>query len=1002
MSQRQRFFSRSAIAVAVAMAAGATAPAIAAEGAAMIEEVTVTGSRIPRAGFDTMLPATVLDSEFIEARAFTNPADALNQLPSFGLPGNSTEGNQDSASVGQNFVNFFGLGSQRTLTLVNGRRFVSSNAPTLLSGAAPGLQVDLNVIPTSMIERIETVAVGGAPVYGADAIAGTVNVILKDDFEGLQIGGTWGSATEDNDLEEENFEILWGTNFDGGRGNIVVAYEHNNREGLIENQRPHLNEGWQFREPVNGTSEFARILVPNARANIVAPGGVVTPGPVLQPFRDTGALGTDANGTPIYRAFGPDGSLQPYDVGQATGNSVWSIGGEGIFLPDLTSLYTPLDRDIVTAFTTYDVTDRVEIYGEFFFANNNSQELVNQPAYQSGFFGQESRPLLFSTDHPLLSPTARNQIENEFGLNEFYLQRASVDLGDRRVDNELNMWRVVAGMRGDFDIGDRTLNWDMSWNRGQSDANSRQTDIVSDRFFYAMDVVDVGNGPQCRVVAEPTSRPTDPAVAFGASQKDNEFTECVPLDLFGAGRPSADVIDYLTADYVSNTEIVQEVYELNANMDVIDLPAGPATVAAGFMHRQESGRFDAGGFLALGLSRNQPVNGITGGYETDEYYAEAFVPIVSESMDIPFVENFSIEGAFRTVDNSLAGSDDIWTIGGRLSPVADVEFRGNVTRSVRAPALTELFLPLSGTGSFAADPCDNRNVDSGQTPATRRANCVAEGIDPDTFVSSVQNASVQGFTGGNLNLENEVADAWTVGVVLRPRWVEDLTVAIDWVDIEIEEAIENFTLTQIMQSCYDSPAFPNSFCGQFNRQPDGQLPPINAFTSGYVNAGVRSFEALTVDADWTTPLAEWPMMGSFENPGMLNVGAYMFFPQESVTNIQGAIDDSLGEPDTAEEQIQLNLTYVRDNLSVFWQTRYIGEATIDNDDAPLDRNVLELKATFLFNAGVRYRFNENVMASLNVDNVFDNQPQAAAIASGWDNVYDNRGRFLRAGIQINL
>lgn len=1002
MSQRQRFFSRSALAVAVAMAAGATAPAIAAEGAEMIEEVTVTGSRIPRAGFDTMLPATVLDSEFIEARAFTNPADALNQLPSFGLPGNSTEGNQDSASVGQNFVNFFGLGSQRTLTLVNGRRFVSSNAPTLLSGAAPGLQVDLNVIPTGLIERIETVAVGGAPIYGADAIAGTVNVILKDDFEGLQVGGTWGSATEENDLEEENLEILFGTNFAEGRGNLVVSFEHNNREGLIEAERPHLDEGWQFREPSDPNSEFARVLVANAHANIVSPGGAVTPGTQLLPNFGVGSLGTDGNGDEIYRTFGPDGTLVPYNVGTPTGNAVWSVDGEGIFLPDVTALFTPLDRDLVNAFATYDVTDRIEAYGEFFYANTNSQELVNQPAYQSGFFGEESQALLFSTSHPLLTPTARNQLENEFGLNEFYLQRASVDLGDRRVDNELQMWRVVAGLRGDLDIGDRTLNWDMSWNRGQSDANSRQADVVSERFFYALDVVDTADGPACRVAVDPTARPTDPADQFGAAQKVNEFDDCVPLDLFGQGRPSDAAIDYISADYVSNTEIVQEVFELNANMDVIDLPAGPATIAGGYLHREESGRFDAGGFLALGISRNQAVNGITGGYETDEYYAETFVPVVSESMDIPFVENFSIEGAFRSVDNDLAGTDDIWTIGGRLSPVADIEIRGNKTRSVRAPALTELFLPLSGTGSFASDPCDNRFVDSGPNPAVRRANCVADGIDPDTFVSRVANASVQGRTGGNLGLENEVADAWTVGVVLRPRWVEDLTVAIDWVDIEIEEAIENFTLTQIMQSCYDSPSFPNNFCGQFNRQADGQLPPVNAFVSGYVNAGVRSFEALTIDADWTTPLAEWPVLGGFDNPGMLNVGAYMFFPQESVTNIQGAIDDSQGEPDTAEEQIQLNLTYVRDNLSVFWQTRYIGEAVIDNDDAPTDRNVLELKETFLFNAGVRYRFNENVMASLNVDNVFDNQPQAAAIASGWDGVYDNRGRFLRAGIQVNL
>lgn len=210
------------------------------ETGAMIETMVVTGSRIPRAGFDTMLPATVINSEFLEAGGFTNAADALNEVPSFGLPASSTQGDQSGFSVGQNFVNFFGLGSQRTLTLVNGRRFVSSNAPTIFSDGAPGLQVDLNVIPSSMIERIETVAVGGAPIYGADAIAGTVNVILKDDFEGFEVGGSFGSNFDEGDMDEETFNLLYGVNFADGRGNLVFGFERNEREGLIRSDRKHL------------------------------------------------------------------------------------------------------------------------------------------------------------------------------------------------------------------------------------------------------------------------------------------------------------------------------------------------------------------------------------------------------------------------------------------------------------------------------------------------------------------------------------------------------------------------------------------------------------------------------------------------------------------------------------------------------------------------------------------------------------------------------------------
>lgn len=305
-------------AILVASGVGVSSvPVHAQSGQSVIEEVVVTGSRIPRAGFDTMLPATVLDSEFLEARAFTNIADALNEVPAFGLPGSSTQGVQSGFSVGQSFVNFFGLGSQRTLTLVNGRRFVSSNAPTIFSDGAPGLQVDMNVLPSSMIERVETIAVGGAPIYGADAIAGTVNVILKDDFEGFEIGGSWGDHPDEGDFEERQLDLLWGASYADGRGNVVIAFQYNDREGLIGSDRDHLARGWQFREPA-GDSEFTRVLVSNATANIVCRGGVITPDPFLLPNVGGGAVDTDTNGDPVFLQFGRDGSLVPYNVGQPT------------------------------------------------------------------------------------------------------------------------------------------------------------------------------------------------------------------------------------------------------------------------------------------------------------------------------------------------------------------------------------------------------------------------------------------------------------------------------------------------------------------------------------------------------------------------------------------------------------------------------------------------------------------------------------------------------------
>ncbi len=961
---------------------------------AIIEEVIVTGSRIPRAGFDTLVPAIVVDSQFIDDRGFTDVASALNEVPAFGVPGNSTEGGQQSQSVGQNFVNFFGLGSQRTLTLVNGRRFVSSNSPALFVGANAGLQVDLNVIPASLIERIETIAVGGAPIYGADAIAGTVNVIMKDDFEGFDIGTSYGVSSE-SDMEETEFSVVWGANTADGRGNVVMSVEYTDRKGMIESDRDHHRAGWQFREPADPASPYARELVANAHANIVSNDGVITPGELLLPNFGIG------NFDGQYLQFAPDGSLRPYDVGSPTGNAVWSLGGEGLFLPDVTALFTPLERTLATAFARYEIMEGVEAFGELWVSHMNATEAANQPAYQSGFFGNESLSLEFPITHPLLTPSAQATLagltDGAVPITTFHLQRSSVDLDPTNGSNnaEMNMIRTVGGLRGDFEVGSRFFNWDVSYNFGKSTSDTRSTDVVSERFMYALDVIPdpVTGELGCRVVVDPASRPVDAASPFGTTLQGARYDDCVPLDIFGYGRPSAEALDYIAVNTVAKTVTQQQVVSANIGGDLFELPGGSFGVAVGVEHREEKGNFQSGGFSELGLGRSVPVASVLGEYESDELYAEFFAPLVSEDMDIPLVSSLSMEGAFRSMDNSLAGKDEAWTIGGRYAPIPDIEIRGNVTRSVRAPALTELFLPKSGLFSFANDPCDQRYVDQGPNPATRRANCISDGIaDPDNFVSNVANASVNGVTGGNLALKNEVADAFTVGAIFRPRFVEGLSLAIDYVDIDIEDAIESFTLTQIMESCYDQAGFPNAFCSLFTRQANGQLPPSNAFESGFVNAGQRTFKGITAEATYSMDL----MAGQFDfSASLLNL-------REDITKIQESIQDDTGEIGQSEWQGQMNFRYSRDQWAGMLQTRYIGGGPWSNDDAVDARDVMENDAVWLINGSFVYDINETVGLQLNINNILDELPSPGAIASGNDGVYSNIGRFYRFGVTVSL
>ncbi len=957
-----------------------------------VEEIVVTGSRIPRAGFDTLQPAIVIDSQFLEDRGFTDVASALNELPAFGIPGNSTQGTQGSQSVGQNFVNLYGLGSQRTLTLVNGRRFVPGNSPSLGTAANAGAQVDLNMIPTVLIDRIETISIGGAPIYGADAIAGTVNIIMKDDFEGFDIHSSYGISAE-GEMEETVFSLAWGTNSADGRGNVTLAYQFTDREGMIESDMPHHQAGWQFREA--GDPDFDLSLIAPGYANIVSNNGVITPGTLMLPNFGIGAWPDGS-----YLQFTPSGGLQPYDVGTPTANAVWSVGGEGLFLPDVTALYSPLKRNLLTAFANYELAPQVEVFSEVWAAQSESVELVNQPAYQSGFFGDESFALNFSIDHPFLSQEARDALVG-YGVDNFYMHRASTDLQPaNQSKGKVNMFRGVVGLRGDLTAGDRDFSWEVSYNRGRTDQSTDDQDIDSRRFFYALDAVNTANGVQCRVVADPSSRPVEASDPFGTSLPSNIYDDCVPLNIFGQGAPSPAALAYINVLEQATSTIDQEVIEANfGSGNLFDLPAGGFGFHVGVSTRQERSEFRPSGFTQGSYGRNTALQPVAGEFRSDEIYGEFYAPLLSEDMDIPLVTDLSIEGAYRYIDNDFAGTDDVWTVGLKYAPIPDLEVRGNVTRSVRAPAIQELFLPQSGTGSFAGDPCDATLVNSGPNPAARQANCEAGGgglppIDTSTFVSQVRNASVQGTTGGNASLLNETADAWTVGLIMRPRFLDGMQWSIDYVDFDITEAITEFTLTQVMNACYDAEDFPNTFCTQFTRQPNGQLPPNNAFTVGFVNAGQRTFKAVVSELLYGFDAlgGTWDIFGSLQHV------------TESTRTLLGTTTDFKGEVGNgyAEWQANLRVRYSRDQWTAFLQPRFIGEGIWDNDAAPDRFSIPGEDNVWIFNAGFRYDFTDTISAQLNINNLTDELPSPHVIATGTDFIYDNIGRFYRVGFDIRL
>ena len=1020
-----------------------------------LEEIVVTGSRITRAGFDTLQPATVLDGDFINMRGFDNAAQALNELPQFGIPGSSNQGGQDSRNVGQNIVNLFGLGSQRTLTLINGRRTVGQNTPAFSGGgASPGLQVDLNIIPTGLIERIETIETGGAPIYGSDAIAGTVNVILKDDYEGLEMDFSYG-ANENGDGESWRYRSLLGANFSDDRGNVVLSLEWSDQAALDARHRPDLVNSPAFVPNPANTGPSDGIVDSIFRHDALNVFQVPNTGYLL--LRNDAVNGLqDANGVPTFESFlapgtpvlpsnaagelmmlGFDGNL----VTVADANlgtpfpslvSFFSYGADGVNNPFVTELdetntfISPLERFNLNALGHYDITDDVRVFFEGLYARSEAADNANQPPWSTLFFNNANNGALGNYRINLVdNPFVSQEIRDLFELNGvfdptlvddpstpdvdesdqfFWVSRSNIDIiGDSPNFLDQDVFRFVAGLDGDFSALDREWTWEVAYVFGQTNASTLQTVINGRRLSFATDVVTgAGGNPVCRVTAEGATESEDDGGLPG-SGTNFDFADCVPINILDFGSISEQARTYVVQRQAQSTRLQQTVLEANVTGTLFEIPGGPIDVAAGVTHRREEAAFDVSQGSQMGVPPNPPVAPVSGGFETWEFYGEALVPIISGGEGLPFFDDFlqrlSFEGAIRTVDNNFAGRDNTWTAGGRVTPAfldGMLTFRGNYTEAIRSPAVTELFLPQVQIGTFATDPCDERNIESGNNPAVRRANCEAAvaalagslepGFSLDTFRAISQNASQSAITGGNPNLANERSSASSIGFILAPeQFLRGLQLSFDYTEIEIEDAIVNLSATNIMAACFDSPAFPGEpACDRFERDPV-TFQPRN-FVTGFVNAAERRFRGWTVQGDYGFDLAD--LSGALN--GSLGVSVNYFRTERNDQRVgAGDLDILVGTRGNEEDKFQVNLTYSLERFTGMLQWRGdLGGFFSPNDIAAGNfesRDIQEFPSYHVLNTTLRYEMFEDAFVQLHVNNLLDAENKALRQAATGSN-----------------
>ncbi len=978
------------------------------------ERIIVTGSRIERTGVDTIQAASVTDEAEIERRAYTNLIQALSDTPGFAAPANSQIGtSQGQLGVAQSFSNFLGLGSQRTLTLVNGRRFVSSNTVSGSGSAtAPGSQVDINLIPVGLVERIETVAIGGAPVYGSDAISGTVNFILKDDYEGIELTGQL-SISERGDAANQTVRGLIGHNFMDGRLNLVLGAEYSRQEGMIlSNRFPFLallgsgntnrTDGIPALVPIQQTfAFFTEGGLPFNSGTLPSDATLIT------------ANGLDASDTNLPLQFGNGGILIPFVRGaRYNGDSGGLLrnGGDGVDPADHRLLLSPNERYLINALGNFDVTDNINLFFESSYAHTEGTKLSDlfQFAAPAGAGGPS---LTFSIDNPYLPAATRATLIANGVTSTFRLNRNLNDIADSEpAVTELDVWRIVLGARGNFSLWGEDLNWDVAYNYGHSRNRSELNQINQTRFLQAIDVVSVGGTIQCR----------------------NTANGCIPMNIFGQNSFTPEAAAWVIDQGVGISENALEEWTANLGGRLPFGVAEPIAFSIGVAHRTEEGSFEGNDIINAGLTLLGGAvafpDAATGGFNTDEAYGEAVVPLINEAMNVPGISRLEFEGAVRYVHHSSTGGDITWSAGGRLNPrignlTDGLTLRGVYTRAIRSPSIVELFLAPTPVARAGNDLCAPSRVNSGPNPTVRLANCTAAlaavgGPAPAAFNPTTNVASPFGVIGGNPNLDNEKADSWSVGMVWQPPAIPRLRVSVDYSEVKVRGAISRFTLASAQAACYDSPNFPNEgACDAFRRltaaeaaaqsAATGRTRVVGDIADGYLESFFNSqsldFAGVIGEVDYRLPVTNFMSGG---DPGSIRFNLKLFHIARFESQVSGAapILESAGQLGTPKWRINGRIGFSFDpidfDVNVIWTDNVVLDLLATNEDIADEIN--RIPSYTLVNTSLGFRLNDQFTLQFSVRNLFDRAVPFGGVVNGAYSVFDPIGRTYTATASVRF
>jgi outer membrane receptor protein involved in Fe transport len=939
-----------------ALAGGVALPAFAQDAAPAntdkLETIVVTGSRIRRVDLETASPVFVLDKSQIEKTGKLTIGDLLQSTPA--IAGGAAATNpavNNGGGTGASTIDLRGLGPQRTLILVNGRR---------LTGPAP----DVNAIPVNLIERVEVLKDGASAVYGSDAIGGVVNFILRKDYQGAEVAVDYGIADKD-DGQRQGFSATIGHASD--KGSVMIGVNYHKQDEVLAKDRDFSKDAIYLSSGVasaagSSRTPRGRVFLPD---DILARYGGCEDG-AGSVTRIPGSAGTSLGD---YRCY--DGAVDSYNF-QAVGNRE----------------LTPQERGSLFVVGNYRLSDSVEAYVEAFYNRTSSSFAI--------------APLPFDARSDNVIISAQNMY-NPFGVdfgrngpndsgNSFFLRLEA--LGNRAASAGTDTVQTNMGLRGA--IGDTTWQWDANFTFGRTSLVQRFTGYLFQPGLSA------ALGPSFR---DANGNPT-------CGTPDAPISGCVPINPFNPEQTPAGFAA-LSAPYTNRTTVIQREVDLNANGELFELPAGMVSLAVGATYRKEYQNFvpdylviaQGPDFTNCFLAQDACTSAINGGFDVKEAYGEMFIPVIR---DVAFAKTLNVTLGSRYSKYSTFGNTTNSKIGVEWRPIDDLLFRATIAEVFRAPTVSNLFsAPASNSPTFR-DPCIGLTSPVGANANIDRA---CANVPRDGSFEGPPNGQTTGLVSGNPNLKPEQGKAFTWGVVYDPSWLEGVSVSMDVWRFALNDNISALDVNTVATQCYVA----GNLCEYIHRfAADGQvfyidqptlnlgrldakgvdfgikyrLPetPIGNFRFTFDTTYVAQFNQLIRDQNGTPT-------GSIFAAGHFNrqLGNYARWRG------LGTIGWDLG------------------NFDASWTTRYVhgfqlGSLRPDGDsaDGTFPNVVVKYGASTYHNLQVGYNI-EPIAArvELGVDNAFDKQPpilfQNNVTNGNTDPVtYDTVGRYYWARFSVKF